>query len=314
MFIPLSLLGPAGFPVWTLLSLLALWRVTSLLVTRSGLRLAGFTARQLVALLVLIALPLEPFVKTLWYGQINVLLMWLIVEAFFGPSKRYNPALLAIAAAVKLTPAVFALFFMTVRTNRDRLVLMGTGIATIVFGFLLQRNQAELYWTKLLLNADRVGPTEYVYNQSLNGMLWRLLGEGGLRSLWLILAIVIAIAGLVMAWFLWNARQQVWAIGVVALATLLISPISWSHHYVLILVVLIALVQDARLTRTSGILAFVSYALMLAANVTFKLIPHSRHAEFNLHGWRLIGANQYVVLALILLIYSALRTRRIVAI
>ena len=311
LFTPFSLLGPAGFAAWTLLTLIALWRVTALLVTRSALQVPGVTSPQLATLLALLALPLEPFVKTVWYGQVNVLLMWLIVEAFFGPARKYNPALLAIAAAVKLTPAVFALFFIAVRTNRDRLVLVGTGLATIALGFIIQPHQALEYWTKLLFNADRVGPTEYVYNQSVNGVLWRLFGDGGMRTLWLVLVLAILASGFVVARSLWNADQHVWSVGVVGLATLLISPITWSHHYVLILLVLVALLQDAKRHRLSGIVALTTYAVMLAANVVFKMVPHTKHAEFHLHGWHVFAANQYVLLALVLLAYSAIQSRKL---
>jgi alpha-1,2-mannosyltransferase len=311
MFSPFSLLGPAGFAAWTALSLVALWRAVSLLLSRSIVRIPGVTLRQLVALVVLLALPMEPLVKTLWYGQVNVVLMWLILESFFGPAKRYNPVFIALAAAVKLTPAVFALFFVTVRTNRDRLVVLLTGLTTVALGFVIQPNQAMDYWTKLLFNSDRVGPTEYVYNQSLNGMLWRLFGDGGSRTLWLILVGAILVGGFVMARFLWNANEQVWAVGVIGLTTLLISPISWSHHYVLILIVLVALLQDATRQRASGVVALGIYAVMLAANVVFKLVPHTKHAEFDLHGWHVFAANQYVALALFLLVYSALRTRKL---
>ena len=311
IFAPFSLLGAAGFAAWTLLSLIALWRVTALLVSRSALHVTGVTSQQLATLLALLALPLEPFVKTIWYGQINVLLMWLIVEAFFGPAKKYNPALLAIAAAVKLTPAVFALFFITVRTSRDRLILILTGLATIALGFAIQPHQALNYWTKLLFNADRVGPTEYVYNQSVNGMLWRLFGDGGLRSLWLVMVIALLASGFVIARTLWKAQQEVWAVGVIGLITLLISPISWSHHYVLILLMLVALLQDAKRRTASGVVAVITYAIMLAANVVFKLVPHTKHAEFTLHGWHVFAANQYVVLALGLLAYSAIQSRKL---
>ena len=308
-----SLLGPAGFAVWTVLSLLALWRTVTLLVTSSGLSVANMSRNQLVTVLALLALPLEPFVKTIWYGQVNVLLMWLIVESFFGPAKRYNPVFSALAAAVKLTPAVFALFFMSVRGTRDRVVIVATGLVTVLLGFAFQSHQALNFWTKLLFNADRVGPTEYVYNQSLNGMLWRLFGDGGLRPVWLILVIAIFCSGFVVARSLWNLHQQVWALGVVALTTLLISPITWSHHYVLILIVLVALLQDANRRKASGALAVCIYAVMLAANVIFKLVPHTKHAEFHLHSWQIFAANQYIVLALVLLAYSALQSRRLSA-
>ena len=311
IFAPFSLLGSAAFAVWTALSLIALWRVVTLLLSRSAVRISGVTVPQLAVLITLLVLPLEPFVKTLWYGQVNVLLMWLIVESFFGPAKRLNPAFLAIATAMKITPAVFALFFITVRPSRDRLLLILTGLTTVALGILIEPHQAINYWTKLLFNADRVGPTEYVYNQSLNGMLWRLFGDGGLRTLWIVVSIAILLSGFVVAHLMWRSNQQVWAVGVIGLTTLLISPISWSHHYVVILIVLVALLQDAKRQRASGILALGTYAIMLAANVVFKLVPHTKHAEFKLHGWQVVASNQYVVIALVLLAYSALQSRRL---
>jgi len=132
-----------------------------------------------------------------------------------------------------------------------------------------------------------------------------------LRTLWVVVSIAIVVSGFVVAHLMWRSNQQVWAVGVIGLTTLLISPISWSHHYVVILIVLVALLQDAKRQRASGILALGTYAIMLAANVVFKLVPHTKHAEFKLHGWQVVASNQYVVIALVLLAYSALQSRRL---
>jgi hypothetical protein len=76
------------------------------------------------------------------------------------------------------------------------------------------------------------------------------------------------------------------------------------------LIVLVALLKHAAIHRTSGILAMGTYLVMLAANVIFKLVPHTKHAEFDLKGWHIFAANQYVVLALVLLAYSAVQSRK----
>src|SRR5204862_3253956 len=70
-------------------------------------------------------------------------------------------------------------------------------------------------------------------NQSLRGVLTRLAGSVSEGTVpWIAAAILIAIAGLAAAVLLYRARQPVPAMLACALTGLLVSPLSWDHHWV----------------------------------------------------------------------------------
>ena len=97
-----------------------------------------------------------------------------------------------------------------------------------------------------MMDAERVGGVGYTMNQSVTGALWRALGPGGPILAWLLIA-----AGLLgLAWVTIRefARAGYPAHGVVTCAVfgLLASPISWSHHWVWVVPILLVL-SDAAL-------------------------------------------------------------------
>jgi alpha-1,2-mannosyltransferase len=183
-----------------------------------------------------VTLFLEPVRNTLGYGQVNVALMALVSADCLVVAPRWpRGALVGIAAAVKLTPAAFVLFFLLRRDWR------AAGLAAISFcgcvgiGFALAWRDSVEYWTSVVFQVGRAGSPAYAANQSIQGMLAR----AGLdphsaagAATWLVLsAVVVALAALGMRRAL-AASLDAWALSLNAFACLLISPISWSHHWV----------------------------------------------------------------------------------
>ncbi len=86
---------------------------------------------------------------------------------------------------MKLTPLVFVVLLLLVgrRSAAGRAAL--TFLATVAFGFVVAPGAAASYWTLGLLDADRVGPPWLAHNQSVYGVLTRLLGESPSALLWL---------------------------------------------------------------------------------------------------------------------------------
>ena len=304
----LSIFGNAGFWIWTILSIVALWRILLLLVRSSNLSLVACTEFQLVAGITLLLLPLEPFVKTLWYGQINIIIVWLVVESFLGPQRKLSGVFSAIATGIKLTPGLFSLFLVIVRGRRVVTIGALSLLSTVVIGFLLQPDQAKEYWTKLIFATDRVGPLEYLYNQSLNGMLWRIFGPTyDSPVLQLVIVVISVLVALWLARALWIQNLHLWALSVIGLVTLFVSPVSWSHHYVSFAIVLVALASDCRKYVSARVVLGVTYLWLLAGNITFRMMPKGGHREFAYTGWQFIMANQYVYLTIALLGFSAYR-------
>jgi alpha-1,2-mannosyltransferase len=92
---------------------------------------------------------------------------------------------------------------------------------------------ARTYWTSDLFAAKRVGTIAFVGNQSLYGLLHRWpFPSDGLTGLWLVLSAAAAVLGLYVAHRCLTNDSRAAAMLALALVGLLISPISWTHHWV----------------------------------------------------------------------------------
>ncbi len=90
---------------------------------------------------------------------------------------------------------------------------------------------AANYWTDGLFDATRVGPPALAHNQSVYGALTRILDDPPSTLLWLAVAGPLGLAVLVVAARWWR-RDRLLGTCLGAVAMLVASPISWSHHWV----------------------------------------------------------------------------------
>ncbi|MEV6095644.1 mannosyltransferase [Nocardia sp. NPDC051981] len=175
---------------------------------------------------------LEPVRSTLDYGQVNVFLVLLAMLAARSARWWVSGALIGLGAGVKLTPAVTGLYFVA---RRQWLAVIWSAVAfagTIGLTFLLTPGETRRYFGELVGDPGRIGPVGSVINQSLRGALSRLAGHDiGSGLLWKTSVLVTA----VLAFFAWRALRsddRLGALIIVQLFGLMASPISWSHHWV----------------------------------------------------------------------------------
>lgn len=175
---------------------------------------------------------LEPVQQTLGFGQVNLVLMVLILGDLALSRNRWFKGIgIGFAAGFKLTPALFIGYLVLTRQYRAALVATGTFLATVALGFLLLPSEAKQYWGGAYDVGTRVGQG-FVSNQSISGELWRLVSPQQVNMYWLPLAVVIGCAGLFVGSRLSAHGLELDGILVCAGTMLLISPISWTHHYV----------------------------------------------------------------------------------
>lgn len=226
LFVPLvALPQPVAAGLVALASLAALARLLHLVLARL---VPG--RGDLTVLAVALAVVSEPVTSTLGYGQLNLVVGWLVAEGFLG-RRRW---LVGVAAGLKLTPLVFMLPLI-VRRDRRGLAETCAGFAgTVALGWLVAPTASLGYWTGLFLQAPaRVGAA-YASNQSLTAAAWRAFGPGGAAPLVLVgSALVVGVTALVLWRF---PADDVLALGVTGLAGVLLSPLSWVHHWVWLLV------------------------------------------------------------------------------
>ncbi|MFE3224429.1 mannosyltransferase [Nocardia sp. NPDC059228] len=203
---------------------------------------------------------LEPVRSTLDYGQVNVFLVLLAMVAARSARWWVSGALVGLGAGVKLTPAVTGLYFVA---RRQWLAVIWSAVAfagTIGLTFLLTPGETRRYFGDLVGDPGRIGPVGSVINQSLRGALSRLAGHDiGSGLLWKTSVVVTA----VLAFFAWRALRSDDRLGtliIVQLFGLMASPISWSHHWVC-LVPLILWLLHGPLREAAGARLMAAYWL-----------------------------------------------------
>jgi alpha-1,2-mannosyltransferase len=211
-------------------------------------------ARRLSATLcaAAVALWLEPVRQTLSFGQINLILMLIIVaDLCLADCRWWKGAGVGLAAGIKLTPLIFIPYLLLTRRYRAAAVATATFGLTIAISLVALPAAGEQYWLDgLFLNANRLGGIRYIGNQSLNGALLRLLGSTAAGQPYRLgIAAGVALAGLLLAASVSRRGQEMAAILICALTGLLVSPVSWSHHWVWAAPALVVLADLARSTR-----------------------------------------------------------------
>ncbi|MDI6101057.1 glycosyltransferase 87 family protein [Actinoplanes sp. NEAU-A12] len=246
----------------------------------------GWRRRYVVAAALPLALCTEPVRQTLGMGQVNLLLFALVVADLMalrrqttapqrgrmtrrGFSLLRRPTLtgwhrfwrggewagigIGIAAAVKLTPALFIVYLVLTRQWRAAGTAVVSGGAATVTGFVIAPDESLRYFGSVLWDTGRVGNADTTANQSLGGLLARLHDTVDPPLLpWLLCALTILAVGLTRAHRAHTAGDELVAFTLVGLTANLVSPISWTHHLLFLLpaVVILAEVAARRATTT----------------------------------------------------------------
>ncbi|MFD6435005.1 glycosyltransferase 87 family protein [Streptomyces venezuelae] len=187
----------------------------------------------------------EPVWTTLRYGQINLLLAVLVLwDLSRRPGHRWAGVGIGVAAAIKLTPALFVVLLLltgaaeAARRGPWRPVVRHACVAAASFTGATLLAAAVLpydswrFWTRMVFEAGRVGLAEDTANQSLRGVLARLLHTGEPGTPWALAAAVAGALGLAVAVAAALRGERAWAALSCAATALLVSPVSWSHHWV----------------------------------------------------------------------------------
>jgi len=281
-----------------------------------------------------LALATEPVQQTLGLGQVNLLLMLLVIADLLtggaqtpGARTRWWHGFgIGIAAGVKLTPLIFIPYLLLIRKYRQAATATATFAATVALGYAILPRDSRTYWAdRLFLNANRIVFLGTRGNQSLRGIVTRLAGSvhSGTTP-WIVLVILAVIAGLVTAALLYRAGQPVPAMLACALTGLLVSPLSWDHHWVWVAPG-IALLAHLGASASRGLIRAAWWAAAAALVLVFAAWPQFWDAqagltpaglvwygpatyfatgdqpwyhEFHWHGLQLLAGNSFVLAGL----------------
>jgi alpha-1,2-mannosyltransferase len=326
-------LVPMGFAglKWfmTVTSLLALaavvWTSWGMLGYRRSAGRAGATLATFA-----VVLWFEPVVWTLEWGQVNLALLAVLMFDLGQPdTRRWKGVGVGLAAGFKLTPLIFIVYLAMTRRFRAAGVALGTFLGTIGLGFVLLPSASAKYWSDIAEINNRVSeqlPVGTLNNQSVQGMFRRMLDSESLSSmLWLLCCAALAILVMVAAAKASLAGQELLGVVLVGVLSLLVSPISWSHHWVWVVPAFVLLLHHAlRLRRrmwwyaTAAFLAFYgTWPLSLDVNGHWDggqklqpwgliwLAPRDGKRENRWNVWQYFVGNSYLFVGIALTVLVA---------
>ncbi|MEU7058952.1 glycosyltransferase 87 family protein [Streptomyces sp. NPDC046197] len=247
-----------------------------------------------------LAVWLEPVFQTFVYGQINLAVTCLVLwDLTRPPGARGRGLALGVATGIKLTPGLFIVYLLLKGRRREAATAAAGFAATVALGALVLPTASVDFFTRRLYETGRVGKPWIIDNQSIQGLVARALRDPAPGLAWLVPSLVVAAAGL---WLARRAPDERWGVLLTAVTALLVSPISWSHHWVWCIPLIAVLVADGH-----GRWAVFTAVVFTAR--TMWLVPHDGDLDLHVPWWQQPLASPYVLLGLGLLAALALRLR-----
>ncbi|MFI6866539.1 glycosyltransferase 87 family protein [Nocardia sp. NPDC050406] len=250
--------------VWLTLNVLVL-----IACVRLAFRMLGYrsTTRLTVvsALLALGCVFLEPVRTTLYYGQINLMLMLLVLWDFSrDDGDRLRGTGVGIAAGIKLVPGFFIFQFAVLRQWRTAVTAAAVFLATIALAWVVLPADSRQYWLSTFMKSDRIADDGHPSNQSLRGALAHVMGHPPPVWLWLLVAGVCAVAGALLAKRLYDRGERLLAVVLSGMTACAISPFSWGHHWVWFVPLLVYIVHRALRSPRWWLVALALYVSVAA--------------------------------------------------
>lgn len=245
---------------------------------------------------------LEPVWQSLSFGQVNLFLMLMVAYDVLRPERRAAGIWIGVAAGIKLTPLAFVALLVLAGRRVPAVRAVATFAGTVAVGFLVAAGDSATYWTETLWDPARIGGLAFTSNQSVNGVLVRLLGHEPPTLLWLAVAGAAAGALVVLGALWWRRGQPDLALVLGALAVLLASPVSWSHHWVWAAPAVVVLWRRSRPVAVAWLVLFASAVIWWP--------PHRHDLELGWGPFEHLYGNSYVWAALLVGGWAAARLVR----
>jgi len=305
-FVPLaSLPAQVGQVVWALVNMASLLAMIAL--SLRAVRPELDRRRLLLVSLVLVGPStfLLPVWLTFYFGQVNLVLCALILAdltGVVGSGARHLPrgVLLGLTAAVKLIPLVFIPYLFVTRQVRAAWVALGAFAVATLVASAFNPSVSWVYFTRYATDAARVGTPYFISNQSMRGAMDRLDHR--------VLPVVVVTAAEALVFVVgialarWAHRDSSPFLGILVCATtgMLVSPISWEHHLVWAVPILIWLACAP--DRPAGGPAWAAGAAGILVWAPVLHVPSGGTRELHEHGWTLLAANSFFGLLVVFLV------------
>jgi alpha-1,2-mannosyltransferase len=285
----------------TAASIGALVALCALSLGAAGVRRRPETVFAVTAL----ALLTWPVAYTLRLGEVNLIVAALAAADLLRRRDGHWAQGIAtgLAAGIKLTPLIFVAYLLITRRIRAAATAAAAFAATVVLGAVLLPSPSRVFWLDgAFYDRRRIGDPANPSDQSLSGAVARLAGnlDPGCRW-WAVAALLTGLAGITVAAWAHRRDRRLAGVTCCAVTGLLISPFSWTHHWVWAVPLLVALAAVAWRHRSAAY----GLAVLAAAAVFSRRIPLSwpGHPPGLV---RLLGGDLYVLCGLAVVAGTAL--------
>jgi alpha-1,2-mannosyltransferase len=251
---------------------------------------------------------LDPVRQTFLLGQVNIILALMVIADMTLDLPLPRGILVGLAAAIKVTPMILIPYLFLTRQGRSGLRAMGSFAAAALVATMANASNSWAYWTHYIRVPQRAGMLSWIGNQGLLGALERGIGHTVNTPTTFLLVATVGCFGLAVAAAAYRRSSPLLGFLVVEATESLANPVSWSHHFiwVVLLIAWLALAEDR--PRYGEWLALAVAVLFWAAPTWWS--PHGPGVTFAGRGWLIPLSDAYALLFLIMLLASAVRVWR----
>ncbi|MEH1013794.1 glycosyltransferase 87 family protein [Micromonospora sp. CPCC 206060] len=211
-------------------------------------RRAGWTRWYALAIALCLAAAFEPMRETVNFGQVNMLLLFLVgADLLRGVDRgrRWAGVGIGLATAIKLTPGIFIVYLLVTGRWRAALTAVATATGVTLLAGAVAPDASREFWTQALWNTGRVGELAFISNQSLQGVVARLNPDHPSTTAWLLLVAVTLVVWVRRSRAAVAAGDEATGLALTGVVMCLVSPVTWVHHLVWLIPGLILLVDNA---------------------------------------------------------------------
>ena len=216
---------------------------------------------------------LAPAFDTLRLGQINaaIALLMAVDAVLIERRHRYGGVLTGLAAAIKVSPALFVVFLLVARRSRAAINATASAAALTLIAAIAMPVETARFFTDVLYETSAIADARPRENQSIAGVLTVAFGDGP----WVAALSLACSVGLVIAALL-RARRFAAAddiVGLMVMASCVgyaVSPLSWMHHLWFVPAAIVALLRRHG-SRAERFVAVLGIAALGAAHRVFPL-------------------------------------------
>lgn len=247
-----------------------------------------------------IVLIFEPVRLNNGFAQINIILMALVALDLI-PRKRLKwlPQgwLIGVAAAIKITPLAMLLYFLV---RKELKPIITAGISAIIATTIAAAVRWDVTWEYFTVNLLSMGSggeigvqTAYQSNSSIKGFLERLYtSQESMETasmittiIWFCLAIITVVLGSWLMIALMKRGLNIEAFIINAFIMLLISPVSWSHHWVWLTIAIPVLFYRALTWRNLNWVSGIMVSILGLWSLLVLTIPPKWYWGDNINVW-----------------------------